>query len=147
MIRPYTSADKAALLDILGHLTPGYFAPSEQTDYRAYLDQHAAQYSIVEEAGAVIAAGGVNYFPEHRTARLSWDMVHPDFQGKGIGRKLTLHRLEYIKKVTAIKQVVVRTTQLVYHFYLKIGFEIEKMEKDYWEKGFDLYQLSLRIQR
>jgi hypothetical protein len=37
----------------------------------------------------------------------------------------------------------VRTTQLVYPFYQKLGFEIRKSEPDFWAPGFDLVEMEL----
>ena len=41
--------------------------------------------------------------------------------------------------------IVVRTTQLVSQFYKKMGFEIEMIEKDFWAKNFDLYQMKMNV--
>jgi len=41
--------------------------------------------------------------------------------------------------------VMVRTTQLMYRFCQKSGFELIKTEKDFWAEGFDLYQMELKI--
>jgi hypothetical protein len=40
---------------------------------------------------------------------------------------------------------MVRTTQLVYPFYQKAGFTLDKVEQDYWANGFDLYQMMLQL--
>jgi ribosomal protein S18 acetylase RimI-like enzyme len=82
---------------------------------------------------------------EAKLARISWDIIHPDFQGKGIGKKLTLHRIDQIKRNPAINLVMVRTTQIVYKFYQQLGFELKKTEKNYWAEGFDLYQMQLDL--
>ena len=72
-------------------------------------------------------------------------MIHPDFHGKGIGTQLTLHRLNEIRKTSRVNLVQVRTSQLAYQFYEKVGFKLEKVEKDFWAKGFDLYQMQLHL--
>jgi ribosomal protein S18 acetylase RimI-like enzyme len=41
--------------------------------------------------------------------------------------------------------IIVRTSQLAYKFYQKVGFELEKTEKDFWAKGFDLYQMKMNL--
>ncbi len=126
---------------------PYYFAQSEESDFTAYLDNHAEDYFVVEENGQLIGSGGINYFVDDRLARISWDIIHPDFHGKGIGRKLTQYRIDHIKKNPDISVIVVRTTQLVYQFYQKLGFGLEKTEKDFWAEGFDLYQMTLRLNK
>jgi [ribosomal protein S18]-alanine N-acetyltransferase len=145
MIRPYTPADKEPLLYLLQLNTPTYFAEAEENDYAQYLDKYTEEYFVFEEAGKIIGAGGINYFPEDNLARISWDVIHPNFQGKGIGTQLLQHRLSIISSKPGIHRVIVRTTQLVYRFYEKAGFALEKTEKDFWAKGLDLYQLRMPL--
>ncbi|KAA9338824.1 GNAT family N-acetyltransferase [Adhaeribacter soli] len=145
MIRPYIPEDKPALLAILKQNTPRYFHPSEANDYEAYLEKHREDYFVAEENGKVVGAGGINYFPAEKLARLSWDIIDPDYQGKGIGKELTRFRINVIKSNSAINQIVVRTTQLTYRFYEKMGFRLERTEKDFWAEGFDLYQMHLNL--
>ena len=145
LIRPYTPADQEALLQILRLNTPAYFAPEEEADFVAYLAHKREDYFVVEEAGQVVASGGLNYFDDYTWARISWDLVHPAFQGKGIGRELMLFRMARAKEKPTIKLLQVRTSQLVYPFYQKLGFELEKVEKDFWAPGIDLWQLNMKL--
>ncbi|WP_266203288.1 GNAT family N-acetyltransferase [Pontibacter kalidii] len=145
MIRPYTPADKEQLLYLLRLNTPTYFAAEEESDFAAYLEEHVEDYFVVEESGKLVGAGGINYFPDEHLARISWDMIHPNFQGKGIGTQLLQHRLQVISSKPGINMVIVRTTQLVYRFYEKVGFALEQTEKDFWAKGLDLYQMRMPL--
>ncbi len=140
IIRPYTYQDKPELVALLQLNIPKYFAPSEAADYEEYLEQHAEHYFVLEVDGTLLGAGGFNLI-ENGEARISWDFIHPDHQGKGYGKQLTLFRINEIRKHPDVETIVVRTSQLVYPFYQKIGFELEKIEKDFWAEGFDLYQL------
>lgn len=143
-IRPYNPSDKKDVIKLLKLNTPNFFAPTEEDDLKEYLDKEIEDYFVVEENHEIIAAGGINYFPEEKTARISWDMIKPDQQGKGIGKKLTEHRMNHLKKNNKVDLIVVRTTQLVYKFYEKMGFQLTKVEKDFWAEGFDLYQMELK---
>jgi ribosomal-protein-alanine N-acetyltransferase len=116
ILRPYEKRDKNQLLNLLRLNTPQYFAEEEEADFSFYLDKKLEQYFVVEEEGIIIASGGINYFFEANLARISWDMVNPTFQGKGVGKKLTIFRIEEIKKNPAIKIIQVRTTQYVFKF-------------------------------
>ena len=119
---------------------------SEKRDFVKYFDHHAQNYFVVEESGTIIASGGFNTgFDNGKTVRISWDIVHPDYQGKGIGTQLTHYRINRIKKLPGVNKIVVRTTQFVFKFYHKFGFELEKTEKDFWAKGYDLYQLKIDL--
>lgn len=145
MIRAYSSSDKAELLELLRLNTPTYFHPDEQQDFLYYLAHHAQNYFVLEDAAILVGVGGINYMGDGKTARLSWDIIHPDHQGKRYGRKLSDYRISQIKTRPEVEVIVVRTTQLVYEFYQKLGFELRKTEKDFWAKGFDLYQMELRL--
>lgn len=145
MIRPYTSEDRKNVLHLLKLNTPRYFDVSEEQDFIAFLEKHLQEYFVVEENGRIIGSGGINYLEQNTEARLSWDMVHPNFQGKGAGEKLTHYRLGIIQNKPSVEIIKVRTTQLVYKFYEKMGFKLQKTEKDFWAKGFDLYQMVIYL--
>ena len=145
MIRPYQKTDKPALLALLQLNIPEYFDPSELADYKEYLDQHKEDYFVVETAGKLVGAGGINYFYEQKQARISWDFVHPEAHGQGWGKKLVQHRIEHIKAKGTIKEVIVRTSQLAYLFYQKQGFELGEIKKDFWATGFDLYEMRKQL--
>nr|WP_293295307.1 GNAT family N-acetyltransferase [Allomuricauda sp.] len=146
MIRKYKEKDKSDLIRLLRLNTPKFFAPSEEKDFVDYLNNHSENYYVIEESKKIIGAGGFNNgFDNGATTRISWDMIYPEKQGQGIGTKLTKFRIDEIKKNSHINKIVVRTTQLVYEFYEKIGFQLYKVEKDFWAVGFDLYEMKIEI--
>lgn len=145
MIRAYHPKDKEKVLKLIRLNTPRYFAPVEEHDLALYLDSDADHYFLVEENDEVIAAGGLNPFPEENLVRLSWDLVHPDFHGKGIGRQLIRYRIGEIQKLFEVKEIQVRTTQLVCGFYEKMGFTTTRIVKDFWASGFHLYDMRLLL--
>jgi N-acetylglutamate synthase-like GNAT family acetyltransferase len=123
--------------------TPASFSPSEEKDLLHYLDDELEDYFVVEYQGRIVGARGINYFPTEKLVRISWDFVSPDMQGQGIGRRLLLHRIEHLSTKSSIERILVRTSQFSYGFYGKMGFELEKIEEDFWAVGFDLYQMVL----
>lgn len=145
MIRAYKDEDKTALIEMLRLNTPQYFDPTEEAEYVSYLQHELEYYYVFEEEGVVVGCGGINYIEEENLFRISWDMVHPDFQGKGIGRQLLTWRLNEIKKLDLSNKVIVRTSQIVYRYYEKAGFNLAEIKKDYWAPGFDLYLMKLEI--
>lgn len=145
MIRQYIERDKPALLHMLRLNTPAYFDVAEEQDYSEYLDRHIEDYFVVEQNDIIVGAGGINYFTDENLARISWDIIHPDQQGRGLGKMLTLYRINQIKNKPGMHFIVVRTTQLVYPFYEKLGFELLKTEKNFWAKGLDLYHMQMAI--
>ena len=141
-IQPYQSNDKKSVLHLFDLNTPQYFSLSEREDLIRYLDEEIEDYFVVISDGEIVGAGGINYLWEQNIARISWDMIHPDKQGQGIGSLLTKHRLSHISKNEKISLVEVRTSQHTHLFYEKMGFELKTTEKDYWAPGFDLYAME-----
>jgi len=152
MIRPYLLADQEAVLAILTANTPKYFATGEVLDFQTYLEQELEDYFVVmDRHHKIIGSGGINYFRNEAQARISWDLVHPSYQGKGVGAQLTQFRIQYIRQHNAsqdiqqnpsIQTILVRTSQLAYKFYEKMGFSLIEIKKDYWAPGFDLYEMQ-----
>lgn len=145
MIRKYSNSDRLKIIELLRKNTPEYFDPSEEKDFVNYLENEVEDYFVYEINSEIIGAGGINYFMEQKLARISWDVIAPNLQGKGIGKKLIQYRINHIREKDNVELIVVRTTQLVSKFYEKMGFELEKIEKDFWAKGFDLYQMKMNI--
>lgn len=144
MIRRYSKNDKKTVLDLLVLNVPKYFAPEEEQLFSAYLDEKIEDYFVYEKNGEILAAAGINY--EKSAATLSWGMVHPGFHAQGIGTEITKYRIEYIKNNVKFKKIIVRTSQLTYKFYKKMGFRLQKTEPDYWGKGFDLYDMEMTLE-
>ena len=78
------------------------------------------------------------------TGKISWDILHPQYQGKSLGSQLLKYRIEKIKVIDSIQKITVRTSQLAYKFYEKQGFELDEVKEDYWAKGFDLYRMEYK---
>ena len=145
-IRRFHQKDTPALVALLRSNTPQYFAPSEEKDFVDYLNNYSENYFVVEVGDKIIGSGGFNHgFDNGSITRISWDMVHPDQQGMGVGTALTRYRIDEIKKNPAVNQIVVRTTQFGFKFYESVGFQLESVEKDFWAQGFDLYQMIIKL--
>lgn len=144
-IRAYTDADRNGVLNLLRLNTPAYFSASEEQDLVYYLDNHLENYFVVEEDNVLLACGGFNLSDTPDTIKISWDIVAPESQGKGVGTALTKFRIEQIKSMAGVKVIVVRTSQFVFKFYEKLGFELKQIVKDYWAEGFDLYFMELAL--
>jgi ribosomal protein S18 acetylase RimI-like enzyme len=72
-------------------------------------------------------------------------VVHPNWQRKGVGTELTQFRINEIKKNPDIQKICIKTSQLVWKFYQKMGFALLKTEVDFWAKGLDLYEMDLGL--
>lgn len=142
-IRSYSPSDKGSIIDLLRLNTPNYFSIEEEADLNDYLDNQIDMYYVVEDNGLLIGSGGINITEDRKTARISWDIVHPDYQGKGIGQLLTHYRIRKIKEMNGIENISVRTSQFAFKFYEKFGFKLLEVVKNYWAKGIDMYRMEL----
>lgn len=141
-VRRYNPNDRLAVLELLALNTPEYFDVSEKKDLEFYLENEIEDYYVVSNDNKIIGAGGINYFTSEKYARISWDFIHPEMQGKGIGRLLTEYRLKQINLHPEIDKVIVRTSQHVYKFYEKLNFNLFKITPDFWAIGYDLYEME-----
>ncbi|MEZ5173887.1 MAG: GNAT family N-acetyltransferase [Bacteroidia bacterium] len=141
-IREYKVSDKNQLLEILKLNIPEYFAESELADLEAYLENNVEKYFVAEIDSQLVGGGGINFEKELKTAKISWDFIHPLQQGRGIGFNLLKHRLQILNAIEGIENIKVRTSQLAYKFYEKSGFVLQEVIPDYWAKGFDLYVMK-----
>lgn len=142
-IRAYVAGDKEELVQLLSLHVPLYFAKSEIADYDFYLQHRTEWYFLVETDNKIVGAGGINFNKENNVASLSWDFTAPDYQNKGIGKKLLDYRIAILRNTPGIDRIMVRTSQLAYRFYEKNGFKLKDVKKDYWAKGFALYDMEL----
>ena len=143
IIRQYQLSDKQKLLEILKLNVPDYFAESEVKDLDHYLDCEIENYFVATLNGELVGAGGINFELDYQIAKISWDFVLPALHGKGIGRELLTHRLNFLNTIATVEKVTVRTSQHAFQFYEKSGFILKEIRKDYWAKGFDLYSMVL----
>ena len=142
-IRPYEKSDKADVINLFRLNTPNYFSSEEEDDLIYFLENERELYYVVSINKEIVGCGGYNFSEDKSTGIICWDIVHPNFQGKSIGRNLLNYRITQIKNVKSIHKITVRTSQLVYRFYEKHGFVLLEIVPDYWSKGFHLYRMEL----
>lgn len=147
IIREYTQKDQKELLHLLQLNTPAFFAKTEETDFIHYLKYEREDYFVLELDGVIIGCGGINFTENQTTGKISWDILHPEYQGKGFGKMLLEYRIQRLLNTSEINQILVRTSQLVYPFYEKSGFQLLEIVKDYWAQGYDLYLMKYPVKR
>ena len=133
-----------AVINLIRLNIPKYFAPTEETDLNYYLDHERELYYVLLFDGQIVGCGGINFEDNKTTGKISWDILHPQYQGKSLGSQLLKYRIEKIKVIDSIQKITVRTSQLAYKFYEKQGFELNEVKEDYWAKGFDLYRMEYK---
>ena len=92
----------------------------------------------------IVGCGGINFTNNNTIGKISWDIFHPDDQGKSLGTKLLKYRIDKLNSMDGIHKITVRTSQAAYKFYEKQGFELFEIKKDYWAEGFDMYNMEYK---
>jgi N-acetylglutamate synthase-like GNAT family acetyltransferase len=143
-INRYIVDNQSDLIAILRLNTPNYFAYEEEADFIKYMEEEREDYYVINQHHSIIGCGGINYSSDKNIAILSWDILHPDHQRKGLGKLLFDFRMAHITSQN-ISNIVVRTSQLAYPFYQKQGFAVTETIKDYWAKGLDLVKMEMVV--
>lgn len=146
-IREYQPSDKEALLELIRLNTPNYFATEEEIGFSKYLDEEIELYYVLLADGKIVGCGGINFADGNTSGRISWDIIHPDYQGKSLGTRLLRFRMNKLASISGIRKITVRTSQLVYKFYEKQGFVLMETQKDYWTKGLNMYRMEYKAKR
>ena len=112
VIREYLTTDKEVVMNLIKLNTPNFFAKEEVNDLSNYLDKGIELYYVLLVDGKVVGCGGINFAEKRTIGKISWDLMHPDYQGKSLGKKLLRYRIEVLKAIPSIKKITVRTSQL-----------------------------------
>ena len=118
-------------MELIRRNTPEYFAAEEEIDLSDYLDREIELYYVLVTNDKTVG-------------KISWDIIHPDYQGKSLGKQLLEYRIDKLKSIDRVRKITVRTSQLVYKFYQKQGFVLKATHKDYWAKGIDWSMKEIR---
>ncbi len=146
-IRTYRKADQSKLIEILQLNVPEYFDKSEIQDFEFYLAHEIEMYFVIERDGEIAGSGGINFERDQKVGKLSWDFVHPNHHGTGLGSKLLRHRMELLRSMDVVEEISVRTSQFAYKFYEKNGFDLKHVHPDFWAKGIDMYFMNFKLTR
>ena len=142
MIRPYKTADKEHLLKIFSLNTPNYFDKNEIKDFENYLEQKPETYLTIEVDNTIV--GGTGYYINEydKSGRITWIFFDPSYAGKGLGKQSVEHCLKIFHKDKRVEKLIVTTSQLAYKFFEKFDYSINRIEKNYWGEGLDLYEME-----
>lgn len=143
-IREYLPTDKEAVMNLIKLNTPNFFAEEEADDLNKYLDKEIELYYVLLVDGKIVGCGGINFAENKTIGKISWDIIHPNFQGKSLGSKLLKYRIEILRAIPSVQKITVRTSQVAYKFYEKQGFTLNEIKKNYWAEGFDMYSMKYK---
>ena len=141
-IREYETNDKDDVINLIRLNTPKFFAIEEDDDLNKYLETEKELYYVLLYDRNIVGCGGINFADGKTIGKISWDIFHPDYQGKSLGTKLLKHRIDKLNSIDSVQKITVRTSQVAYKFYEKQGFKLFETIKDYWADGFDMYNME-----
>src|SRR5678816_2032909 len=95
--RRFGPQDLPQCLELYALNETGRFPPGVAAHYEESLMKANTYFLVAESDGRIIASGGLSYFGREDVAVLSFGLVHPGQQGKGIGTALLLARLALLK--------------------------------------------------
>lgn len=96
------------------------------------LHNQLARYQIAIEGGRAIAYGGIWLILDE--AHITNIAVHPDYRGKGVGKKLIEDLIETAQKKGMVQMTleVRKSNKVAIHLYESFGFEIAGVRKGYY---------------
>lgn len=134
--RSYRPADIEKVVELLRSNIPKYFFPTEEQELRDYLAEHPNDYWLIEKNGEMVAAGGIALNPD-QTISLCWAMVRNDLIGTGLGKQLTLFRMEKGREKWGELSFFTSTSQHTEGFYKNFGFVTFERIPDGFGPGID----------
>lgn len=143
-IRAYESKDQQDVIHLIQLNTPEYFAAEEEQDLIFYLENEIEKYFVLLYDNKIVGCGGINFANDKTIGKISWDIFHPEYQGKSLGTMLMKHRIDLLQAMDSIQKITVRTSQLAYKFYEKQGFELLKISENFWAEGIDMYYMEFK---
>jgi GNAT superfamily N-acetyltransferase len=139
--RPYSSADGEACLALFDANCPTFFAPNERDDYVAFLDVAPEAYEVCEVGGRVVAAFGL-LSDETGNHTLTWIMLDPDSQGRGIGT-LIMKRVTALASTSQSRLINIAASHLSAPFFARFGATATLRTDDGWGPGMHRVDMEL----
>jgi GNAT superfamily N-acetyltransferase len=123
-LRPFECRDRASCLAIYQHNEHGYFPADFLVYFEFWLDCEEFLKLVLCIDDIPVAIGAVSCQKRFglATAWLTFGMVSPAYQGKGLGSALLLARLSLLPKPTHAARVLMTNVEASKAFYARFGF-------------------------
>ena len=122
---------------------PLHFPAGFYSSFSEWLRDGKTRIVVMEQNNAVVAVGGMTAdpFEGQQFVTLSFGMVHPSHQGKGLGTLLLLSRMALLRRSTTPALVHLSTVGGSETFYCRFGFQFKRSEQvtpDYLQKSYEV---------
>lgn len=145
VFRAFASTDQAVCLALFDANCPAFFAPGERADYAEFLDSCPPGYEVCLVNDQVVGALGLTGTDTARRS-LSWILLHPQFQGRGIGLA-AITRVTILARSTGIQTVDIATSHKTAGFFARLGAVTVHTIQNGWGLGLHRVDMLLPIQR
>jgi len=147
LFRPYEENDRAACLDIFDGNVPRYFDRSERAGFTEDLERSGSRtpYFVLIQHARIIGCGGLVISSDGTRSGLSWGMVDPAHQRRGMGAALLRYRLAYLQTMPLMRAVELSTSQHTQGFYQRFGFAVVDVVRDGFGPGLDRVDMVLHL--
>jgi N-acetylglutamate synthase-like GNAT family acetyltransferase len=145
-IRSYEPKDLDAVIAIFRSNLLKYFVEDEERELRDFLSEFGKDYYVIEIIDEIVAAGGIALNPDE-TISLCWAMVRNDLIGTGLGKELTLFRIEKGREKWGDLPFSTSTSQHTEGFYRKLGFQTVEHIPDGFGPGIDTCKMRTEIKK
>jgi [ribosomal protein S18]-alanine N-acetyltransferase len=130
MIREMSLTDLPACATIVHANFGPEISVRAEAELRHGIVDNLAMYYVYEVEGEVIGfAGMMPSWIMQDVWDFIWINIYPDFQGKGIGKALTLHRIREVRK---FKGAVIHLMTQKPAFFIQFGFRAVHLYRDDW---------------
>ncbi len=123
-LRPYREPDRDAMLGLYDANAPDRFPEPDRLKFERFLDSdpESDSYFVAESAGGeIVACGGVSLLHD-RVNVLSYGLVSPEHQGRGVGSALALARLTFATRVAGQNFSLIFAVPKSLGFYHRFGY-------------------------
>lgn len=146
-IRPYGSDDLEGCREIYQLNDEGRFPPDHLAPFEENLTDPETLSVVLEADGIIVGTGGVSvseYSDELDIAIISYGMIHPAHQGKGLGVLLLAFRLSLLDPLRYAWSVLMTSAgNGTAAFFEKMGFIYDSRRADEAGLFLDDYQMVL----
>ncbi len=141
--RPFTSTDKESCLAIFDANCPEFFAGYERDEYVDFLDEYTEGYEVCEADDELLGAFGL-YVDDDGDHRLTWIMLSPNQQGRGIGSAM-MKRVFARCSESAAAVLKLATSDKAAPFFEKFGATTTSYTEDGWAPGLHRVDMVVEV--